>query len=252
MIRVGRVIRRVLNVVGLDINRVPRSTEPFVWVPKYMCPNGPKLIDFRKDEQFGQVAQEAIGIGRTLLAENRLYTLWSALQNTITLEGDIVEVGSFRGGTARFLRQAEAVLSRQSVIHVMDTFRGHLNVDRSVDGSQRPGYFQETDEADVRRFLADLSGFEFHVGEFPGTASEVGNCRFRLIHLDVDLHAPTIAALEFFWPRLTVGGAIVVDDYGFTTTPGVRRAVDAFVQRSTGVHCWYMHTGQVVLSKTAA
>ncbi|MFW5652494.1 MAG: TylF/MycF/NovP-related O-methyltransferase [Planctomycetota bacterium] len=38
--------------------------------------------------------------------------------------------------------------------------------------------------------------------------------RYRFVHIDVDVYEPTLACLEFFWPRLSPGGAIVIDDYG--------------------------------------
>jgi O-methyltransferase len=34
--------------------------------------------------------------------------------------------------------------------------------------------------------------------------------------------------LNFIWPRLSQGGFIVFDDYGFPTCPGARAAVDEF------------------------
>ena len=55
------------------------------------------------------------------------------------------------------------------------------------------------------------------------------DARFALVHLDCDLYAPTRAAMEFFYPRLTRGGLLVVHDYASGHWPGVVRAVDEFL-----------------------
>lgn len=52
--------------------------------------------------------------------------------------------------------------------------------------------------------------------------------RFSLVHIDVDIYRPTLDALEFFWDRVTPGGMVVCDDYGFSTCPGATAAMDEF------------------------
>jgi hypothetical protein len=41
------------------------------------------------------------------------------------------------------------------------------------------------------------------------------------------------------------GGVIIVDDYGFVTTPGVKKAVDLF----QAGHKIYIPTGQMIIYK---
>ncbi len=53
--------------------------------------------------------------------------------------------------------------------------------------------------------------------------------RYPFVHLDADLEAPIAAGLEFFWPRVSPGGMIVVHDYN--GWPGARTAVDRFRQQ---------------------
>jgi hypothetical protein len=65
-------------------------------------------------------------------------------------------------------------------------------------------------------------------GWIPERFDAVRDRTFSLVHIDVDLHDPTLASLEFFYPRMTPGGIIVCDDYGFDSCPGARTAMDAF------------------------
>ena len=53
--------------------------------------------------------------------------------------------------------------------------------------------------------------------------------KFALVHIDVDLHAPTRDSLEFFYPRMSEGGVIIVDDYGSSLCPGATLAVDTLL-----------------------
>jgi O-methyltransferase len=49
--------------------------------------------------------------------------------------------------------------------------------------------------------------------------------------IDVDLYTPTLAALEFFYPRLVPGGYVFVHDYNSPESEwGVSRAVNLFMR----------------------
>ena len=50
--------------------------------------------------------------------------------------------------------------------------------------------------------------------------------QFILVHMDVDLYEPYRDSIEFFFPRLVEGGAMVFDDYGLTQFPGAKLAID--------------------------
>jgi O-methyltransferase len=66
-----------------------------------------------------------------------------------------------------------------------------------------------------------------HAGRFPATITpEIERIEFAFVHLDADLFEPTMAGLEFFYPRVPAGGVIVIHDYN--AWPGARRAVDEF------------------------
>lgn len=59
---------------------------------------------------------------------------------------------------------------------------------------------------------------------------------------------PTKASLDFFLPQLLPCGVVVVDEYGFTSWPGVRQAVDEFC-RERGVSLIRLTTGNAILIK---
>src|SRR5437016_5969322 len=57
---------------------------------------------------------------RFLLHNNEAYQVYRAVQNTLKIEGDIVEVGCFQGGSTKLIALAKG--SRP--FHVFDTFEG--------------------------------------------------------------------------------------------------------------------------------
>ena len=70
-----------------------------------------------------------------------------------------------------------------------------------------------------------------------------------VVHLDMDIYAPTIWALKWFEPKLPVGGVFIVDDYGFITCQGAKQAVEEFMTNNDRYMKMYLQTGQVLLVK---
>jgi len=50
---------------------------------------------------------------------------------------------------------------------------------------------------------------------------------YKFVHIDVDLYHPTKDSLEYFWPRMALGGIIVTDDYNW---PGAKKAFEDFAK----------------------
>jgi O-methyltransferase len=136
---------------------------------------------------------------------------------------------------------------RQKRLHLFDSFAGVSEPDVQVDGSYwQRGYMAcGLDEVAVN-LQTHGTRVVFHPGWVPEKFVEVADNRFCFVHIDVDLYQPTKDSLEFFFPRMTPGGIIICDDYGFMTCPGARKAMDDFAsaQKQTIVH---LPTGQGVI-----
>jgi hypothetical protein len=81
----------------------------------------------------------------------------------------------------------------------------------------------------ARSNLADCPNVSLLKGWIPERFSEVAGRKFCFIHIDVQLYQPTNDSLRFFYPRLTPGGVIVSDDYGYAPCAGAIRAFDEFL-----------------------
>ncbi len=134
------------------------------------------------------------------------------------------------------------------VLHLFDTFDGmppagiedinHLGVHASVFLSQE---VKETGDVfswcpleDVRKNMA-ATGYPQQLVRFvkgmvedtiPSDAPET----ISILRLDTDWYASTKHELEHLYPRLSVGGVLIIDDYGHWG--GARKAVDEYFKGS--------------------
>jgi O-methyltransferase len=88
--------------------------------------------------------------------------------------------------------------------------------------------FADTSLDYVRNFVGDQDVM-FVQGRFPDSIpAELYAARFCLVHIDCDLYEPAKAGLEFFYPRLSPGGLLIVHDYANPFWGGIKRAVDEY------------------------
>lgn len=183
---------------------------------------------------------------RSLLTLHAKYILYSlALDATRRCSGDVAECGVYKGGTARIL--AELLPDRP--LHLFDTFAGMPGTDPKRD-LHRGGDFADTSVASVREYLSAFRNVDIVAGLIPDSFQVVGNRTFSFVHIDLDIYAAIKAACEFFYPRMTPGGILLFDDYGFPSCPGARAVVDEFFSDKREV-LLVMPTGQCVGSKNS-
>ena len=163
-------------------------------------------------------------IGNNRGADNEEnYTLYSSLIATKNLQGDIAEVGVYKGGTARLICEVKGKRN----LYLFDTFEG-LPETNENDLLVQKGWLQDTSLESVKNYLSDFENIHFLKGIFPETAKPISDKKFSFIHLDTNLYQSTLDALDFFWPRMVVGGRIVSHDYNTNSMPGVKKAFSEF------------------------
>jgi O-methyltransferase len=85
----------------------------------------------------------------------------------------------------------------------------------------------------VRRYFARYGllddGVRFLPGWFRDTLPAAPVKRLATLRVDADMYESTTTALEALFDRVSIGGFVIVDDYG--AVAGCRRAVDDFRSR---------------------
>lgn len=147
--------------------------------------------------------------------------------------GEYAELGTHQGRTARLIYK---YMQRNSKLYCFDTFKGFDSKDVAVESSRssfevKPGDYGNTDEASVVRYITGGGAADNLVickGYFPDTAKGLENVKWRFVHLDCDLAAPTEAGLYFFWKNLQPGGVMLVHDFFGGFSEGIQSVFKAF------------------------
>ena len=149
------------------------------------------------------------------------------------LPGAIAELGVYQGEFAEELNR----MFPERTIYLFDTFTGFDARDiGAADGKKaKAGDFSDTSEQAVLGRMPYPERVRIKKGYFPESLSllseeEEQEC-YALVSLDTDLYQPTLAGLNYFYPRLVPGGYMILDDYHSPQFPGVGEAVREFCER---------------------
>ena len=200
-----------------------------------------------------QIVTKSCDRNRTMMDMEKGINLYHLLRQTLLLgiEGDVVELGCYRGLTAALIRETLNRFGSRKALHVYDSFEGlpdksdHDLVDSDaqmrrcdyLDNKRLgAGWFASPQEALEKTFQE--RGLELpviHKGWFSETLPGQLPEKISFAHLDGDFYDSTLQGLEAVYPRLVPGGVIVIDDYcdvkvhkRQNSLPGVKRACDVF------------------------
>ena len=156
----------------------------------------------------------------------RLYSLVLNIRAVMAegVTGDFAELGVWHGNSAAVLAHYARQAGRE--VALFDTFEGFDPRDLVGLDRNRRMEFDDASLDAVRRFVGE-ERVRFLPGRFPDSIpADMATSRFSVVHLDCDLYAPIKAGLEFFFPRLSPGGLMIVHDYSGVAWDGVKQAVD--------------------------
>lgn len=230
----------VLGVLGYELRRI-RPEPPPLYQPLY----SPWL------DQAGEFgAYYRLARPRTLVSADRCYILYRLLLQSLAVEGEVWECGVYQGGTAAMMAAILGDKLPAKKLYLFDTFEGMPETDAAADLHAK-GDFSDTSVEAVAQYVGHAGLCVIRKGFIPQTFAGLESARIALAHVDVDIYRSVKDCLEFIWPRLSPGGFIVCDDYGFPTCPGARAAVDEFFAGKAAIPLC-LPTGQAVIFKGGA
>jgi len=173
-----------------------------------------------------------MGFGQS---EERMYNIQQFAKAAMKHGDRAAEFGVYTGYTTRML------LDMGFDVLAFDSFEG-------IKGSGEHDIMQDGEfsvDSMLEETFERIKDAYVVVGTLPGTL-EGRDDMFNFVHLDLDVYEPTLAVLRYVYPRMHTGGVIVLDDYGYHITPGIKKAVDEFVAES-GAKFIYLTSGQGVI-----
>src|SRR5262249_3701205 len=132
----------------------------------------------REDASFQQLYREVRS--RTLVDELRCFMLVQFACSVRELEGNVAEVGVYRGGTAKLISRVFGGSGKD--VHLFDTFQGIPSTASSLD-RHRAWDFGDSSVDEVSSYLRDCPGIHIHPGLFPATARGLMEDQFCFVHV---------------------------------------------------------------------
>ena len=185
----------------------------------------------------------------TMTGGDKLYALIQAARYVVRhrIPGDVVECGVWRGGSMQAAARTLASVGDTSRgLHLFDTFEGmpppsgrdvrrwDSRAASELLASESPADSKVWAVAtldDVRQGFASVpyppERVHFVQGRVEDTIPARAPDRISILRLDTDWYESTRHELEHLYPRLSPGGVLLLDDYGYWE--GSREAVDEFL-----------------------
>jgi O-methyltransferase len=242
----NKLVNSALAPFGIKVERIPRQIGADHVPDRDLY--RPRFSPWFGEGEFARYY--AVAAPRTIVSRESCFVLWTLIRQALNVPGDFWECGVYKGGTAAMVAAVLRDSKSRKKLLLFDTFQGMPDTDPGRDW-HKAGDFGDTSAEAVTEYVGGGDLCNIHQGFMPDTFRGLESSSIAFAHLDVDIYKSIYDCLKFIWPRLTVGGVIVCDDYGLITCPGARAAVDDFFATEVCVPLC-LSTGQAVIFKGSA
>lgn len=240
ILKLSRAVNSRLRALGVEVRRPLKYDQDLL--------RSDHNHDFVTDSKFVAAYERGIqATGRDYQWRWRVHIgLWAA-SHCVQLNGDFVECGVNRGFLSSAIMQYLGWNQLNRRFFLLDTFCG-LDPKYSNDRewAKRLNY-TECYEAALANF-GEFKNVQIVRGSVPETLEELPIERVAYLSLDMNCAEPEVAALSFFWRKLSSGAIVLLDDYGYRGHDTQKHAMDALT-KSIGVPIVSLPTGQGMIIK---
>jgi hypothetical protein len=216
--------------------------------------------DFQRDPDFIRAYERGLKAAQSIDPNHhwRVHTaLWAAGLGLNT-EGDFVECGVNAGFMSSAIMEAYAWNRTGRQFFLVDSFAGppmsQFTEDEVENGLQaqaqnaidRGAYVHDLQR--IRSNFAEWNQAKLVVGIVPDILHEIHSNVIAFLHLDMNAANPERAALEYFWPRLSNGAVVLLDDYAYMGYEAQKKAIDSLGEK-LGFRTLSLPTGQGLIIK---
>jgi O-methyltransferase len=203
------------------------------------------------DQKEREIVDSIMSERLTMVSKERLWATVMACKYVAEekIEGDFVECGVWRGGNAIAAAEIFRLHDVNKTVWLFDTFAGMTNPTeediRASDGvlaqkefldHQRESYnswcYASVDEVRKnfasRELCANVVFVEGDVCETLNTQNLPE--KICILRLDTDWYESTKKELEILYPKISLGGCLIVDDYGHWR--GSKKATDEYFRNN--------------------
>jgi hypothetical protein len=159
----------------------------------------------------------------------RFLSLYECYQKTLGLAGHIAEVGVYKGAVTLFFAKLAILYETHAItqVHGFDAFEW---IGEPPEGEGTGHHYYE--KYQTVKDLIEVQGLQSHallhqldaatqLGEF---FQKHNHLQFKLVFLDAGRYDVVRSCIREFWPRMTIGGIMIFDQYNHEVAPGETRA----------------------------
>lgn len=174
----------------------------------------------------------------TMIGLKRLNNIEDCVKDVLknNIEGDLIETGVWRGGATIYMRALlKAFDNSEKIVWVADSFEGLPKPDE-INYKEDKGDIHHTFQGLVISMDEVKNNFKkyglldeqvrFLKGWFKDTLPTAPIDKLSLLRLDGDMYESTMDGLVNLYPKLSVGGYIIIDDWG--AVPQCKIAVEDY------------------------
>jgi len=230
-------IKRALSLTGIEVRRKANHDYDRV-APVEFSKADLDVLDFVTGQRF------------TMGSRERVVATINACKHAVQagIEGDFVECGVWRGGNSIAAKLTFENYGSDKKVWLFDTFTGMTpptehDTTRFSEKSAAERFVEaqtrehndwcfaslEDVQANFKAAGTNMGGVRFVAGDVMKTLADGSNLpeALSVLRLDTDFYDSTKAELETLYPRLSIGGSLLIDDFGHWD--GARRAVEEYV-----------------------
>ncbi len=158
----------------------------------------------------------------------RLNTLTWAADQALAIDGDFVECGVFRGFCMGVVTDYVDFANVDKQLYLYDTYEG-IPADYDTENHDSKLFRQGDVYGGVVERFAAYPNVHVIKGTVPDSFEQACPEKISFLHIDMNSSKSEIAALEVLFDRVTPGGFIIFDDYGWTGYRAQMVAEDAWM-----------------------
>ena len=190
----------------------------------------PNFEPWYHNPEFEEILKVTNGV--SVVNPDSQWVLTGLVNHSISVSGDFVEMGVYKGGTATLINRILFNRDSNKFLYLYDTFQGMPETNPEVD-HHSGGDFNDVSLEGVRQFIFENSkgrNIKFFAGFLPESAENTLPSLISFAHIDLDIHDAILGSSELIYPKMAKGGIMLFDDYGAPSCYGARIAVDKFFE----------------------
>lgn len=193
------MIKESLNCGGATLFS---SDNMILWNKNYSMLREKAYAEYISDEQIDIVPKTIIW---------RTYVLDFLLKRSLQVDGNIIELGVLKGDTAMFLCNQNAEMLKDRIFYLIDLFEWNQGDIHTKHRSllDKNLYTKVQDRFEKHKFIKVIQG------DAEDILPRINIDKIAFAHIDMNDAVPELFSLAFLASKISRGGSIIFDDYGW-------------------------------------